>query len=411
MTQKRQILHVTPCMSRRYGGPAFAVSGHAILAQEAGYDVQIVTTDLASPPSWQRRAALNNDDLPPRAETLAIQVTPTRFPRRLAYSPGLRPALISHLRQTDLLRVHSLWLYPQYISSRLARASGVPYVVSLHGALDPYLRRYGRTRKWITHCTWQRAMLEGATAIHVATTAEADLTADVAPNVPRIVIPNGVWCDEFARLPDSAKCKSLILGAANAECVLISFIGRLARKKAIPRLLEAYARLPRLERRSARVLIAGPDDEGQKAILQRQCSDLDIADRVTFLDMLDPNERRVVLAATDIWVLPSHTENFGIAVLEALAAGRAVIVSTGVMLAADIASSEAGLVVENRSDELRDAILFLLRSQTTRQTLSSNAVKMAQEYDWSSLAPLLVGAYASMIPVTGTTEDIHSAVR
>ena len=88
-----------------------------------------------------------------------------------------------------MVHIHNLWQFPQYAAYRAAVGRRVPYVVSPHGGLDPYLRQRGRGRKRVMTALWQGRMLDAASAIHVTTEAERDLVADVAPQVPRAIVP------------------------------------------------------------------------------------------------------------------------------------------------------------------------------------------------------------------------------
>lgn len=392
-----RITHVVASMARRYGGPAFSVTGQAVAAQSAGFDVSVITTDLGAPPSWRSRARLVTNDLPPHARDVPIKVFPISRPRRLAYSRSLARAIDALVRDTHLVRIHSLWLFPQYAAFSASHRHAIPYVVSLHGALAPYLRRRGRTRKWITNRWWQEAMLENAVAIHVTTPLEAELTSDIAPRTPRIVIPNGIWIDDFTNLPDRYDSKVSLFGMASASKKTLTSIGRLARVKGIDRLLEAYALLSPRTRKDTLLTIAGPDDEGQGPMLRRLATRLGISDEVFFMGMVDPDKRRSLLAATDIWLLPSHTENFGIAALEALAAGCTVVVSPGVMLAPEIERNDAGIVVECTPALLAEVIEELVCNEGQRAALAAGGRRLAQRYDWLSISPLIEAAYRQNI--------------
>lgn len=383
-----RILHVVPSMASRYGGPAFATTGHALVAQTFGYSVAVMTTNLGSPPAWLRGAG-SIDEFPPRVAEIDVRVFACSRLSRFAHSPSLAGALRESVSGSRLVRIHSLWLYPQFTAWRAAIASGTPYVVSFHGALDPYLRRRGRLRKYAVSKLWQDRMLEEASAIHVTTDVEAELTSDIAPSTPRLIAPNGIWVDEFTRLPDKAMSKKAILGNEKAGRLVVSSIGRLARKKALDRLLMAFALLPPALRTTTQVVLAGPDDEGQGSELRRLAISLGIAEHVTFMGMLGAEQRQTLLAATDIWVLPSHTENFGIAVLEAMAAARPVIVSPGVMIAPELEREGAAIVAANEPASFAAALSELIADEPARRDLSQNAARLARRYDWLTIGPVI----------------------
>ncbi len=226
----------------------------------------------------------------------------------------------------------------------------MPYVVSPRGALDPYLRARSRPVKAIAGVLWQRRLLEGAAALHVTSDEEARLIDDVAPDVPRAVVPNGIRWAEFQDLPPAEEFRRAHLGGHEGPVVM--YLGRLSHKKGLDVLVRAFA-IVRRDAPDARLAIAGPDDEGLTPSLRALASREGVAGAVTFTGMLRGRDQLAALAAAAVWVLPSHSENFGIAAAEALAAGRAVIVSPNVNIAPEIAAAGAGVVSELTAEALR----------------------------------------------------------
>jgi glycosyltransferase involved in cell wall biosynthesis len=112
--------------------------------------------------------------------------------------------------------------------------------------------------------------------------------------------------------------------------------------------------------------------------------------------MLHDDEKLAALKAADLFVLPSHTENFGIAAVEAMAAGCPVIVSSGVKIAPEIAEAKAGKVAQVEPQHLARSIIELLASPELRAQLGAAGVKLAARYDWASVAADLERAYQSM---------------
>jgi glycosyltransferase involved in cell wall biosynthesis len=314
-----RVLHVVPVLASRFGGPAVHVVECSLAVRTLGTTGSIVATDLAAPPSRHRPIVTNASELPTGVEELNVRLCKSSWPYRFAYSRELRQVLAREAERADLIRIHSLFLYPQYAAYREAVRTGVPYIVSLHGAMDPYLRRRGRARKWITHVAWQSDMLNRAAAIHVTSADERRLTADVAPDVPRVLIPNGIFWNQFQNLPHGSEFRRRKLNGHRGPIVLS--LGRIARKKAPDRLVHA---LPEVVRHHPDVLLvfAGPDDEGLMIGLRELAQSLGVAQRVRFVGMVHREERLQALGAATVWALPSHTENFAVAAAEALAAGQ-----------------------------------------------------------------------------------------
>jgi glycosyltransferase involved in cell wall biosynthesis len=156
------------------------------------------------------------------------------------------------------------------------------------------------------------------------------------------------------------------------------FLGRLHPKKGCDILLDAFARMQ--SRDSISLILAGPDQIGWEAELRRQVARLNLTDRVIFTEMLKGEMKRGAFAAADAFVLPSHQENFGISVVEALAAGVPVLISNRVNIWREIEADRAGYI---ESDDL-DGTIRLLQSwiDTTpseREAMRQNARKCFEQ--------------------------------
>jgi len=388
------VLAVLVGAAARTGGPPAFVGGSALGLARLGVSMPILTTDLALAP-WgfvQRQARVQREALHPALASGDLRLFPARFPRRLAFSPALARGLREAVATADVVHIHNLWQFPQYAAYRAALAAGVPYVVSPHGGLDPFLRARGRARKRVTTSLWQGEMLDRASLIHVTTHAEQQLIADISPHVPRAVVPCGLHLDEFARLPPREVFREQWLGGYQGPVIL--FLGRVTQKKGVDVLLRAFARVR--AQRECRLAIVGPDDEGLEPELRRLAGSLAIGADVAFVGPLYGEDRLAALAGADVWALSSHTENFGIAVVEAMAAGRAVVTSPGVNLAADIAADEAGVVAEATPAAFADGLLAVLGDDLRRAALERAAPAFAARYDWGVVAPQLAEMYRMM---------------
>ena len=395
------ILHILPLITARAGGPvAFATEGAEALAT-LGVDSTLVSTDMGQTPSARGHRRVTPDELPANADLLDLHLFPTHSPRRLAFSPSLARCLARVTKQYDLVHIHSLWLFPQFAAQWAARRDRVPYVVSPHGALDPYLRRHGRPQKALTDYTWQRRMLREAALLHVTTEQERQLIADVAPSTPRCTVPVGVWTERLHRAGDGDRFRSRHLAGSDAAIVL--FFGRITYKKGLDLLIRSFAHVAR-ESDNTVLMIAGPDDEDLQPRLERLARDLGLADRVIFPGPLYQADRADAFAACSVWALSSYTENFGVAVMEALAAGLPTIVSTEVNLAEVIQESRAGVVAGTDPEEFGAALGALLRDESGRAALATRARDLAARYDWAAVAPQLEAMYRRALSLPGGRE-------
>jgi hypothetical protein len=178
-----RVLHVLPSLAVRVGGPAAA--GSAVAVREYGVHATIFATNMSRAMTARDHRPVTRAELPAGVENVDVHLFPAHWLHRLAYAPELGRAVSRSIRSCDLVHIHSLSLYPQFVASRHAAAAGVPYIVSPSGALDPYLRRRSVLVKRITDALWQRRMLEGAAALHYKTEGEARLVADLRLAPPR----------------------------------------------------------------------------------------------------------------------------------------------------------------------------------------------------------------------------------
>lgn len=389
-----RVAQVLPMFSSRFGGPVTMVADAAESLASLGAEVTVFASDLGKAPWAGDWRSIEPDELPPNADRLDYELFPVRWPQRLMYSPELAARLDEVVGDFDLVHIHSLWLHPQYAGQRSARRHGRPYIVSPHGALDPYLRRRGRARKAATSLLWQNAMLRHADRLHVTTADEQKLIADIAPDVPRAIVPNGLWIDRLAP-PDADAERFRRRHMDGFDGPLVMFLGRLNFKKGVDVLIDAFA-LATAKNRDARLAVVGPDDEGLLATLEGQVIDLGIEGRVVFTGALYGEDRTDALAAADVWALSSHSENFGIAVVEAMAAGAATVISPAVNLAPDVLAADAGLVAEQSPEPFAAALATLLEDEQRRAAIAENGRRWVQRYDWSVVGPQLLELYEAV---------------
>jgi glycosyltransferase involved in cell wall biosynthesis len=385
-----KVLHVIPSMSTRTGGPPAAIAGAALALRDLGVQSTIVTSNMAAPASSGDARRLAASDLPVGADALDIRVFPSIPPRRVVFSPAMHRELRRIAGEFDVVHIHSLFLFPQLAAYRAATASGVPYVVSPRGALDPYLRDGNSRIKSLADVVWQRRFLERASLLHCTSAEEARQAADLVPHARRAIVPNGVRVSDFAQLPPPEVFRQRYLGGSTAPIVL--FLGRVSRKKGIDVLIPAFASA-RAQIGDAWLIVAGPDDErltqGLRQLAQRE----GVSDRVVFTGMLDSDAKLQALAAAAVWALPSHGENFGNAVVEAMAAGRAIVVSPQVNIAPEIDAAGAGIVVERTVEAFGAAIAQLLGDDQRRRAVGEAARSFALRYDWANVAPQMLAMY------------------
>lgn len=344
-----------------------------------GVETTVVATDAALQASAASRERLSPRDLPPGADQLDVRLCPLQPPRRFAFSLPLQRIVERIAADYDVVHIHNLYLFPHLAAYRAACRHRIPYVVSPHSALDPYIRRRGRLKKAVAWRLWQEAELERAAALHLFAREELAMVADIAPAVPRAIVPNGVRWSAYQALPSDHEFRDRHLNGYGGPIVM--FFGRIAEKKGIDILIEAFARVVD-KGAEARLVIAGPDNEGIGSALKELVRRRNIEDRTVFTGMLRVEEKLAAMTAADIWVLSSRSEGFAMAVVEALASGRACLLSPAIFIASEAEREGAAMLCDLSAESFAQGILKLLAEPEQRRRIGAAARVFAKRYDW-----------------------------
>jgi len=388
-----KILHVIGDLAPVSGGPAKACFEMARAVARRGHRLAIYTTDFG-----QEHGAVPPGGAPVVRDGVELRHFPLQPPRIWLASWPLRRALFSDVAGFDLVHVHSLYLFHDWAAGAACRRAKVPYLVRPHGALDPYIHRRRRAKKAIFDRWFQDRMLAGAAAIHYTAEEEMRLASPFVHGAPGIVVPNGLDLADYARLPK--------LGAfrrrhpAIGEAPIVLFFGRLNFKKGLDILAAAFARLgPRAA--GAWLVIAGPDG-GYRAATEGFVDAAGIRDRTIFTGLLQGEDKLAALADADLFVLPSYSENFGIAVIEAMACGLPVVISDKVNIWREIVADGAGLAAPCDAAAVADAVARLLADPGLRRDMGEAGRRsVARRYEWDHVAAALEEAYRTIIARRG----------
>ena len=383
-----RIVEVIPSLASRNGGPSFFVVDLASALKTLGHEVTIVTTDSANPAQAHRTlSGATLDDFPAGASQLSIHLSPLAWPQRWAYSPELARAVNREIPLADIVHIHSVNLHTQYAAWRASRRHNRPYIFSPHGALDPYILQRNAQIKRINDALWQRKMIEQAKIIHVTSAAEREFMNSYKP--PVRVIPIGVNAAFLNASQRASRPESPVKD--NSTPVLVNH-GRLTKKKGLDLLVRA---LPLFSNPLLRLVLIGPDDEGIGAELEALAHDLGVSNRLEILEQLHGGELLSVLAQGDIWILPSHSENYGMAVTEAMALGLPVITSPHVNVAAEAVREGALVITPNDPKQIASAVDRLLEDSHKRQLLAERGKAFAERHSWEAIAQKFIELYIS----------------
>jgi glycosyltransferase involved in cell wall biosynthesis len=362
-----KLLHVIHSVNPQGGGPIEGIRQLSAALTRAGHAVDVLSLDAPESPGVH--------DFP-----LPLFPLGTGRPG-YGYSAKVLPWLLDHAGGYDFVLVNGLWQYGSFAVWRASRRTRLRYGVFPHGMLDPWFkRRYPlKHLKKLLYWPWaEYRVLRDADAVFFTSDEERLAARDsfrlyrcreevlgygIAPPPADLDNPRAVFEQKFP-------------GAPAPKPVL--FLGRIHEKKGCDLLLRALgAIVASPENRAAplHLVMAGPADDPYGRHMRELTRQLGLNARVTWTGMLSGDLKWGAYRAAGAFILPSHQENFGISVVEALACGLPVLISDKVNIWREISSDQAGLV---ETDDLPGTVRLLRRwaelSPAERDTMSANAL-------------------------------------
>lgn len=360
-----------------------ALLGLAAAQVKAGLEVRVLTTDYG----YEEHTEI------PGCE---IKVFRCRI-GRWQWSPSLRKALPDEVRWADIVSVHTLWSYATWASARACRAARVPYVLRPCGMLDTWSLSQKRLKKKVYSSIIEARTVDQAAALWFATEEEHSSAKAFNYQSQDFVIPLGVSFDEFLNPPAKGSFRQRFLRSSNHRMLL--FLGRITPVKQLDLLLQAFAEVTASSSDTV-LVIAGPDEKGHLQKLERLAEVLKIRQSVVFTGGLQREDVAAALADADVFVFPSRHESFGLAVVEAMAAGVPVIVSDQVGMASFVREARAGIVIPPEKETFASAISCLLDDPTAAMEMGKRGRDLVrEEFAWETIVPRLANAYENAIRV------------
>lgn len=388
-----KVLHVIPSVAPCRGGPS-----EAVLAMTRSLNRHGIMADIVASTDNGQTVL----DVPTgrfiEHEGARVCFLPRWSPgvgalREFQYAREFSPWMEQHMRDYDCLHIHAVFSFFSTKAMQMARRAGKPYVVRPLGQLDAWSLKQSALRKQLYLALIEKANLRGASAVHVTSEGEAASVRALLPESRVEVIPHGVdarpvIADARARLRSEFEIQ--------AEGPVLLFLSRWHKKKNIDVLLDALA-LMKMEPWTL-VLAGSTDDAELETQVRAQIVSLGLSDRVVCPGHVRGESKDVLLQGADAFVLPSSSENFGIAVAEALVSGTPVVVSPGVDLATVVRELNGGHVCEPKAEPLAEGLRAVLRDAVSFDAEAKQRLRAAAEakFAWSANAAALEQLYASV---------------
>ncbi|MFT5422773.1 MAG: glycosyltransferase involved in cell wall biosynthesis [Phycisphaerales bacterium] len=386
-----RIAHYLRVIDLQEGGVIRAVLDLASEMARAGHHVTVFTCDAKdAPEDWRTQSVgspvLVELDGPGRASK--------------PFTAPQAAGLAERLQGFDVLHLHALWqrANPQWAGA--ANTAGVPYVLSTHGMLDEWPMSQGRLKKRAYHALVGSRMLRGAAAVHCTAQGELDQASRWFPRRLGRVVPLVFDLQPFDPGPGPALAQETIEGFDRGLPTVL-FISRLHVKKGVEHLIRAAEVL---NERGVGVtfLVAGTGDEAYTQSLVGLCERLGVTDSVRFLGMVSGELKFSLLQAADLSLLPTSQENFGFAVVEAMAGGAPIITTKGVDIWPELLASGGAVLVEQDAAQIADAVEALVNDGPRRERTGAAAKTWVFE---TFAGDAIVQRYEALYRGTATDTD------
>lgn len=338
-----KILQVCPAYypALSFGGPILSTLALNKLLSKR-HEVTTLTTPLGLEPGDAQRIVFDRPTPSPCGGTLVYQ--PYSGYQHFTWSPASLAWLRRHARQFDVVLLQGVWNFPLMAAAWVCQRQGIPYALFPHGTLseEAVTLRSG-LKKRLMLALFVRSMLERASRIVFTTRYEvAKVQSHLHFKLSPAVVPNIVDDTEFDVLPPRGALRNQL--QISDDAVVLLHLGRVTPVKRILTSVRVLSRLRQVGKPVV-LLVVGGDESGHRAEIVELAESLGVCGQVHFTGLLGREASKQAFADADIFLLPSLSENFGMAVAEAMLARLPVVISDHVGLAQEVAGMSAGIVV------------------------------------------------------------------
>jgi glycosyltransferase involved in cell wall biosynthesis len=365
-----KILHIIPDLSAKTGGPVAALKSMSSSQVELGHEVSIITTDY---------------DLDKNIEIKNVKILYFNCNiGAIRYSRSLKKYLKDNIVEFDIVHIHTIWQYPTFIAGKICKKYNIPYILRPCGMLDKWSFKQKKLKKTVYYNLIEKKTIKNASAIHCTSKLEEKESAKHLINSIIFIIPLSI--NISPKLKQKTISKPYIL-----------YLSRLHYKKQPDLLIKSFSKIindyPKYQ-----LVFAGPCENTYMQKLLNLIRIHKLEENVILKGMVVGKNKENLLANADIFVLPSHHENFGIAVAEAMGAGLPVIVGEKVALSDDIIKHNAGLVVKLTGGDIAKAMKELLNSPAKRKVMGNNGYEYVKNHlSKEKIAKQLINKYKTII--------------
>lgn len=391
-----KVLHIIPSVAKVRGGPSQAIIEMVKALRSQGVNAEIATTndngkELLDVPLYKLTDRLEEYGNVP------IRFFPRFSPsihamREFAYSWNLTAWLWENICNYDIIHVHAIFSYASTMTMAIARIKNVPYINRPLGQLCEWSLQQSKFRKQIYLNIIERSNLLHSKSLHFTAERERTEFDRLGLKIPNFILPHGVHIPEI--IPDAQAQLHKILQIPDRIPILL-FMSRIHPKKGLEYLIAA---LSKFKESNFALVIAGNGELNYVNQIKDLLIEYQINDRAHWVGFVQAETKNIYLQGSNLFVLTSHSENFGISVIESLASGTPVLITDGVAISPMVAEQDLGYVTKLDVEKIASTIQkFFEQPQIAKQKGDRAQQYIAEHYSWVKIAHSLINIYVNYV--------------
>lgn len=388
-----KVLHVISHFSESYAGMAIACKEIAENQTKVGIHSTVITSNLDYPTGIIEKSLIK----PIFENGVRIRYCPVLF-KSFVFSFKLIKTIKEEINRSDIVHIHGLYRFPQTFAAFYSRKIGKPYLISPHGSLNPKI--YNKKDRIFLRKLYQRFIenrnIKFSSIIHFTADDEKTNASFLVPSNKGVVISNGIDIEKYRLLPKKGFFNNEFGIKSNLFKIL--FLGRISKIKGLDILLPAIAevvkKIPNII-----LLIIGPDYENYKNYLLTVIKNLKIENNVKFLGKLDRDKVNNAYVDSDLFVLSSYSENFGLTIIESMACGCPVVISRNVNIHEEISINNLGYVIDCKPFEIAESVIDYYNKSDKYKNNHKERIRSyaLSNYDWDQCITTFIEAYKELL--------------
>lgn len=382
-----KVLHIIPSISPLRGGPSKAVIEMVTALRASNIDAVIATTN----DNGETTLDVTTNQI------IDYQSIPVIFFKRyspnsaalreFAYSAQLKKWLSQNIDSFDLVHIHAIFSFSSTYAMWLCRKRKVPYITRTIGQLETWSLQQSAARKKLYLALIERKNLNCASCIQFTSESEKSQASATVKPKRTAVLPLGV---NLPALSNETKQTVFQQWQLNTELPVILFLSRLHPKKGLEIIIDAISELEH----PVQLVIAGSGDAHYEKQIRQRVTAKGIENNTVFTGFVEGSQKQALLQYCDLFVLPSHSENFGIAAVEAMAAGAATLISKQVAVAEYIEKHQIGYLCDTDKNSVKAQLSLITHNQNELSQKGSLAREFVrQNLSWEKQTKTLVELY------------------